>query len=92
MPIARNPELISHGEPRRRSMGRYQFLNLKLKDEFSSSEGFIQLNNFNLKGGIGGKERIREWKVHGLFVLWTIRTLDYSYHHWTIRTMLRKAT
>jgi len=25
--------------------------------------------------------------VHGLFVPWTIRTLDYSYHRWTIRTL-----
>jgi len=26
-------------------------------------------------------------RVPGLFVPWTIRTLDYSYHRWTIRTM-----
>jgi len=25
--------------------------------------------------------------VHGLFVPWTIRTLDYSYHRWTIHTL-----
>ena len=25
--------------------------------------------------------------VHGLFVPWTIRTLNYSYHRWTIRTL-----
>jgi len=29
---------------------------------------------------------------HGLFVpSWTLRTMDYSYHHWTIRIMLAKA-
>ena len=27
---------------------------------------------------------------HGLFVpSWTFRTLDYSYHHWTIRTVMQ---
>jgi len=28
--------------------------------------------------------------VHGLFVPWTVRTMDCSYRPWTIRTMLRK--
>ena len=31
--------------------------------------------------------RSLESTVHGLFVPWTIRTLDYSYHRWTIRTL-----
>ena len=26
--------------------------------------------------------------VYGLFVPWTIRTLDYSYHRWTVHTLL----
>ena len=35
----------------------------------------------------GSNARILDMLVPGLFVPWTIRTLDYSYYRWTIRTL-----